>query len=629
MDRQEDFSPHLWITALGLLVYCIFATVLTGDIGFEGDDWWVLNVPYWYSFPYSLLVYAKEFLRPMEGFYWIGMFEIFGFNRIVFQFCSLVLLAAACLLMGLALRKALPGRRLFVVFAVLFAFFLPPVSSLTYIVFTDNSRLSLLFFWAAVLAYQRWAGKSESWPGLLPPALLYVFSFLSYESPSFLIFIVPFFVIPIHCRKTGNWPDRNLLLKLGVGLSLAFAGALSVRFVLLGGGAVSHSNVLPPLDLILAYWGLLPFYISAAFTSSLPTEPWIWAAGAFVAVWVAALVLTVGRSGNRPQSGSVFPWDSGALYPALLGFGILILGMLPYQLAGYGAPSGKLMSALLVRLGLAPGDPGWFDFHGSSRIYSSASCGTAILLALLATAWNRAWLSRVSKVAAVTAVVFMAVFHAGLSTDWKEAAGIRNDLMRSLVSQVPNVKPGTNFVFLDLESYHKRAAVIRGWAGLRGLMRMLYNDPNLGAWYVYPHAWVWPNSRFNQAIAFPSGFISRGMDLNKPAPHSSLLILKRTGRSVALLDSITPQDGNVPTGIAWRGAYSLDSNPTRVVAWADTATTPRRVRNAWTTGLISTLHLARFSKPLKLVKGSAGKLPFALKYNLYFRLAAKKMMLGR
>jgi hypothetical protein len=629
MDRQEEFSPHLWITALGLLVYCVGATILTGDIGFEGDDWWVLNVPYWHSFPYSLLVYAKEFLRPMEGFYWIGMFEIFGFKKIVFQFGSLLLLAAASLLMGLALRKAFPRRHLFVVFATLFAFFLPPVSSLTYIVFTDNSRLSLLFLWAAVLAYQRWAEKTESWTGLITPAVLYLLSFLSYESPSFLIFTVPLFVIPVHCRKTGTWPDWRLFCKLGFGLAFAFAGALSVRFVLLGGGAVSHSNVLPPLDLILAYIGLLPFYLAAPFTSSLPDDPWVWAIGVLVAVWVAALVFIIGRSGNKARTEGRFPWETGALYPAFLGLGILILGMLPYQLAGYGAASEKVVTTLFVKLGLAPGTASWFDFHGSSRIYSSASCGTAILLGLLVTAWKRDWLLRTSKIAAIGAVAFMAVFHAGLSVDWKEAAKIRNDLIKSLVSQAPNVKPGTNFLFLDLESYHKRAAVFRGWAGLRGLIRMLYDNPDLGAWYVYPHSWLWPNSTFNKAIVFPTGFVSRGMDLNKPAPHSSLLILRRSGNNVVLLDSITPKDGNVPTGIAWRGADSIDTNLTRVVAWTDTAKTPRRVRNAWTTGLISSLHLARFSKPVKLVKGSAGKFPFALKYNLYFRLAAKKMMLNR
>ncbi len=48
---------------------------------------------------------------------------------------------------------------------------LPMIASLTYVVFTDNSRLSLLLFWAAVLAFQAWAARSQSWVGLIPPVI--------------------------------------------------------------------------------------------------------------------------------------------------------------------------------------------------------------------------------------------------------------------------------------------------------------------------------------------------------------------------------------------------------------------------------------------------------------------------
>jgi hypothetical protein len=285
-----------------------------------------------------------------------------------------------------------------------------------------------------------------------------------------------------------------------------------------------------------------------------------------------------------------------------------------------------LAATVLVKLGLTRGNAGWFNFNEASRIYSSASCGVAILLALLGTAWKREWTLRFAKIATVAVIGFMAVFHAGLSTDWKEAAEIRNDLVKSLVSQAPNVQPGTNFVCVDLECYHKRAAVFRGWAGLRGLIRMLYNNPDLGAWYVYPYAWLWPSETYNQAIVFPTGFVSRGMQLDKPAPNSTLLIVKRSGNNIVLLDRITPQDGTIPTGISWRGADSLSSNPARIVAWADTEKTPRRVRNAWTTGLISTFQLANPGTQLKLVNKWARKFRFTLKHNLYFRLGLNQMM---
>ncbi len=117
------------------------------------------------------ILYAHKFLRPMEGFYWISLFELFGFNKVAFHLCSLLLLAGAAVLMGVSLDRAFPGRRTCVSMAVLLAFFLPPVSCLTYVLFTDNSRLSMLLFWASVITFQRWAQKSSPWRGLALPVV--------------------------------------------------------------------------------------------------------------------------------------------------------------------------------------------------------------------------------------------------------------------------------------------------------------------------------------------------------------------------------------------------------------------------------------------------------------------------
>ncbi len=219
---------------------------------------------------------------------------------------------------------------------------------------------------------------------------------------------------------------------------------------------------------------------------------------------------------------------------------ILLLGMFPYQLAGYGLGPPGLMDTALAKWGIAKSaHPNSFNFNEASRLYSSASCGLAILFATLLSAWTGKRATLVAKIAAVAVLGFMAMFHAGLRTDWKEAAAIRNSLVASLVNQVPEVKPKTNFVFLNLELYHKRASVIRGWGGLRALIRMLYHDRTLGAWYLYPSASKWPNSSFQQAIVLREGFVSRGIELNNPAPHDSLLLFNRCGSNLALLDKIT------------------------------------------------------------------------------------------
>jgi hypothetical protein len=604
-EEPEGGKSYLWFAAAGLALYCVVLTAVTGDIGFDGDDWWVLAIPYWNSFPDSLVLYASKFLRPVEGFYWISLFELFGFNKVAFHLCSLLLLAGSAALMGVCLDRAFPGRRVCVSIAVLLAFFLPPVSCLTYVLFTDNSRLSMLLFWISVLAFQRWAQKSSSWRGLALPVALYVVSFLTYEAPSFLIFAVPLLVWPVH-RSCSDRPfDRAFLIKLCVGILAAFAAAVALRLVFLNGGAVGTSHLLPPFELLWSYFALLPFYLLAPFTS-LSADRWALLAGFLVVLGTAGLLLFLSRGRSAPEVAADGRFEPGSQwYLVVLGAVILVLGMIPYQLAGYGSFAPRLVDTVMVKFGLLPeGDLSWFNFSWASRIYSSASVGVAILLAAGLSGWRKPSARLLGKVAALVIIGFMAVFHAGLSLDWREAAEIRNDIIRSLVSQVPEVRSGTNFVFLDLNCSHKRAEVIRRENGLRELIGMLYADNTLRAWRVYPYAYHWSDHVYQQAVATPEGFLSRGQRQNEPAPNESLLLFKRSGRELVLLDKITAQDGSVPTGIAWRGVERLTSNFGRIEAWS-TAISPeaRIARNAWTSGLISTLQLTRLKSALASLRG--------------------------
>jgi len=600
-EQPESGKSYLWFVVAGLALYCVALTAITGDIGFDGDDWWVLACPYWNNFPDSLALYVRKFLRPVEGFYWISLFELFGFNKVVFHLCSLLLLAGSAALMGVSLDRAFPGRRACVSIAVLLAFFLPPVSCLTYVLFTDNSRLSMLLFWACVLAFQRWAQKSSPWRGLALPVALYVGSFLTYEASSFLIFVAPLLVWPVHRCYSGRASDRAFLIKLCVGILAAFSAAVAIRFVFLSGGAVRHSYLFPPLDLLWSYLALLPFYLLAPFTS-MSADRWAILVGCLVVLGTAGLFFVVGR--GRPPTAAVAPenrFAPGSQWClVVLGAGILVLGMLPYQLAGYGSFTPRLVETLMVKCGLLPeGDLSWFNFNWASRIYSSASFGVAILLAVALSGWRKSSARLLGKATALVAIGFMAIFHAGLSVDWREAAEIRNDLMRSLVSQAPAVKSGTNFLFLDLNCSHKRAEVIRRWNGLRELVGMLYADQTLGAWYVDSYADDSSVHTCRQALATPSGFLTRGQRQPEPASHESLLLFKRTGRELVLLDGITAQDGSGLTGIAWQGVGRLASNFSRIEAWS-TAISPRArlARNAWTSGLISTLELTRLKSTL-------------------------------
>lgn len=626
-QQFEGWKPCMGIVAAGLALYCAALTAVTGDIGFNGDDWWVLAYPYWNSFLDSLLLYARKFLRPVEGLYWITLFELFGFNKVVFHFCSLLLLAASATLMGLSLDRAFPGRRDFVLVAVLLAFFLPPVSCLTYVLFTDNSRLSMLLFWASVIAFQRWGEKSSLWSPLALPVALYVASFLTYEAPSFLIFMVPLLVWPVHRRCAERSLDRAFFVKLSIGIATGFAAAVTVRFVFLKGGAVGHSYLVPPLELLWSYLALFPFYLLAPFTS-MAADKWALLVGLVVILGTAGLLFLParGRVDLNAAVGQRFE-PGGRWYLVVLGTGIFVLGMLPYQLAGYGSFTPRLIDSLMVKCGLLPqgGDLSWFNFSWASRIYSSASFGVAILLAAGLSGWRKPSATRIGKMGAVAVIGFMAVFHAGLSLDWREAAEIRNNLWQSLVERVPDVKSGTNFVFLDIECSHKRAEVIRKENGLYELIGMLYADRTVGAWRAYSDAYGRSDHLYQRSTVTPEGFLSRGQRQNKPAPHESLLLIKRSGRKLVLLDKITARDRPVPTGIEWNGVEQLTSKLERIEAGPAVSPPEAKVAcSAWTSGLISTLQLTRLkSSHASLRKAKHGLIRAVLRGRIF------KMLLNR
>jgi hypothetical protein len=602
--KRRNFSC-LWWAGIGLIAYCVLLTAFAGDLGFDADDWWIFSWPFWHSFPQSIAAYAQEALRPVEGVYWISLFEIFGFNKPAFHFFSLLLLATSSIIMGRCLQKAFPESRSFVVTAVLFSFFLPTVSPLTYIIMTDNSRLSLMFFWLSVSAYQAWTEKSAPWNYLPVPIVAYVLSFLTYESPSMLILIVPFLVHPIIKRNPIKLSTVNYFSRLSVGIFVSVMSALAIRFFLLNGGAVGQRHLFPPIELILSYLALLPFYIAAPFVS-LPSEAWALFLSVGIACLAAFLFFRKEQIPAPTSQGLVNRlYEEYFFHKLSLGLGIFFLGMLPYQFAGYGSVTPTILDTVLAKFGIIPGgDTSWFNFNWASRIYSSASCGLAILVALLVTLPRNKWMKRVVNVSAAVSLFFFAAFQAGLSVDWKEAAKCRNELVKSLISQAPEVKSGTNFVFLDLECYCRRAAVIRRWAGLRELIRMLYADRSLGAYYLYSNSWAPPNRVFQKAIVFPNGFVTRGLAISNPVPHDSLLVFKRSGKNLVLLDKITSSDGTAPSGISWRGAGSIHSNLHLIEAWADQSDMGRRLsRNAWDSGLISSLNLGAIRSTYLFIKG--------------------------
>jgi len=228
-------------------------------------------------------------------------------------------------------------------------------------------------------------------------------------------------------------------------------------------------------------------------------------------------------------------------------------------------------------------------FTSQSRIYSSASYGVAIMLGVLATSAGENFFCNPAgpgtpvpssknstihplrrlrvqmglKFAAAVVIALMAVFFMDLRNKWQEAAEKRNQLCASLLEQVPNVAPGTTFLFLDLQWYLSnratdRAVVFQGVDGLGEFVRMLYNNKDLYAYFLYPDEKVADDKEGRTASASPKGLVARGSAIRPPIPLDTLLIFVRKGSKLVLLDTLSAKDNLA--AVNWNGLTAIHSN---------------------------------------------------------------------
>ncbi len=532
---------NIALAAAALLIACVSLWMLIGNIGFQGDDWWILSFPYWHEFPESILIYATKLLRPLEGAYWITLFELFGFNNQAFHLASLLLHAGSCVLMGVCLGKAFPRKQNLAVWSIFFAFLLPTVSNLTYMIHTDNSRISVLLFWASVISFQRWTEQSQSWAGLSPGIIWYLLASSAYENATLLILSVPLFLWPIYVRNK-RLPEFSFLFRLSTALALAFVGFVFLRFEILAGGAVGNTNIIPPILLIYSYFCSFLIYFSQPFVSLTGDKlSWIW--GVVIGLLAGGLALRAQQADRHPAKYIEPNWIQSSYYIALLGAAVTILGLVPYLLAGYSADVG---------------------YHSQSRIYSAGSFGAAILLGLIATGWKNRKILWFAQIAAIVVAILMAVFTANLRQAWADAAENRRQLCSSLLAQVPDVQAGTNFLFWDLQWYiGDKAAVFQGVEGLKEFIRIVYNKKNLNAYFIYSEGPDFVNAEGRKAKVSPAGVLARGNEARLPAPLDKLLIVRRVGNRLHLVNSISSDDHLV--AIDWRQISAIHSNYSLIV----------------------------------------------------------------
>ncbi len=550
-------DPDRLIFLLGstLIIFSISLALLIGNIGFEGDDWWQFSWPYWFPFPRSIWEYAKESSRPIEGIYTVLAFESFGLTRAFYTLTALLLSTGSCLLLASCLKRAFPGKASLAILSAFFAFFLTPISNLIYMFHTDNSRLSMLFFWSSVFVFQRWAGSSCSWLSLILPALLYLLGAFTYENTTFLIFCVPLLVWPVYAQSQKTLSQKVFLARIFVGILGAFVVFVLARFAIFSGGAVKQNSLLPPLNLIWSYVANLGFYVVyPIYDVPKDLASWLW--GAPVALVLAAFLFYSSKNDRHAQDEiNTGRWEQSSSYIAALGLVFVILGMLPYLLAGYHSHIG---------------------FTSQSRIYSAASFGLAILLAALFTAPHYPRYRIPMMTVAIGFICLMAVSLAGLRTEWRQAEIERSTLCQSLLEQAPAVVPKTTFLFLGLQSYistHEvdRAVIFQGVDGLGEWIRMFYGRKDIYAYFLYPKNEVIDNEKGRRASVTPLGLNARGSVVRGPIPLDTILIVERYGNRLRVLDRLSEADDIA--AIVWKGVSEIRSNMSLILPGSQATTT--------------------------------------------------------
>lgn len=540
-NMTNQFFPKFPIGFLltGLFLFVVFFLLLVGDIGFQGDDWWIFGIPYWNSFPGSLWIYAQESSRPIEGLYWISMYELFGLNKPAFLAGSISLLAVSCVLMSKSLYNAFPGYGSWAITSGLLAFVISPLANLTFMLHTDNSRISSLFFWTSCLLFQSWAKNPNRLVTLLWPIIFYCLSALTYENCVLLIFSIPFLTYPVFKSQKADCSSSIFLMRLAVAIMVCFGFFLTIRFMVFEGGAVGHSSLFPSAGLICSYVVTLFQYLVYPLKNvDANVGNLTWALGFVSFVFLVLVKYNRGISKAYPSSNE-FSFKRDLAYMSLCSISVMCLGVAPYLIAGYSPDLG---------------------FTSQSRIFSSAGFGAAALISILATMSDlKKSVGRVIGFFLLTFVFLSALSQISLREDWIQAKEYRDNVTSKLLTEVPEVKKGSNFLFLDLQWYlGDKAVVFQGVDGIKEWIRILYKNPQVNAFFLYSAESSGDNDREKPAVITPKGLKVRGSALEGLLPLNSLILMERKGDSLELLSSVKDADNKILA--LWNDIESIETN---------------------------------------------------------------------
>lgn len=512
----RQHSPW-WLTSLVLGLFLIAVAALSGVIQnyYNGEEFYIYHyanglphVQAWQQFFY-------ENSRLIEGIFWTYQYKLLGYNPLLTHSFSFVLVLITAILASACFLNVWPQKNRIRALPYLFVFLFFLNWASTSIVFRqsyDNSRISLIFFFLAGLAVQRWAAvQRPHW--LLLSFAFWLGSVLTYENAVFLfpaLLWLAWPLLPAH-KRTSLRSQTTLFAELTTISGLI----LLIPFWLYSQTARSETFDIAsmPANVIGAgpaiYWGFSQFFnLGVVALGSFV------AIGLFLILVLSSLWLVRLHRGSNAARASETELRWTCVYFASLWF--VIFGPLPYILLGYGI---------------------------SGRVYSSAVFGVVPLMLLLYEAAEK----RVRRMATIALLLLFAA--SGLIMAAQEMVRVNqseaslNIFYRGLKDAIPNVERETVFV------------IINGSIGVGSCgesLEMLYNKEDLKC------AVLRPTSSYD-SIRHATELESSGQHL----PVERWILILVVDNVPTMIDELKP--GDFGLRITWESTEPMRTNPERIL----------------------------------------------------------------
>jgi hypothetical protein len=518
--RQNPNSAWWIITAAGLLL------ILAGALGglmknyFEGEEFLIFHYAHKLPHQQAWLAFFSKFGRPIEAIYWTYEYELIGFNPLLAHSISFVQLLVIAMLASACFLNIWPKNKSAKLLPYLFTLSLftnwitvSNIFSLSY----DNGRISLIFFFLSGLALQRWASRQLGRWLLLSFAFFFV-SLLTYENAAFLFPALVLLALPLLPSPTRDSLRIRFFLFAGLSTASGFVLLIIRLFyayiVRLASAPVMDftfsdltARILEAAPPIYLKWGQT-YFVDAAPKNSMI------AAGLLLTVALSSVaIIGIYRDGKATQGSDE---RSRWLHIYLASIWFLVFGPLPYILLGY---------------------------YPGGRVYSSAVFGVFLLIFMLYE------IVRVRLLRQVTVILRLFFVAAGLlmmvdgSTYYSQREGPKNIFYRDLKELIPNVRPHTEFIFINW---------LTGYQNCGPSLEMLYDQYDLDCLLI------WSNNDLN-SIRREMEFETDGKDV----ADGNLILISVIDNVPTVLEELKPGEFDLP--ITWESTQPLRTNTSRIV----------------------------------------------------------------